>query len=324
MFNNLKTLLITLSSILIVFSITTLFLGSVIIETGNIGVFSRLGQIDKNELLPGWHFAIPVIEKIEPVFTKTIMINYSKQDKDKKDSEELYNEGSLEGEDISGLEMSIDMIIEIDPQKDKMSDMYIDVGREGFYKKVLQPIRSLARQVLGQYHAENIMSLRKEVEISLKDKINELFATNPYYKLINVQLKKIYLPIKVKDAIEKVQLSKQNAKSKEEEIKSNMAEAQSKVALAKGESESIKEKAKGEAEAIREKAKANAEAILIEAEAQSKANKLLSDSLTKSLLELKHINAWKDGGSKVPYYLNSDKNNNSLFMIDLNKINENN
>lgn len=264
------------------------FSGLTVIETGNVGVKSHLGEIDREELKPGVNWAMPGFSKIEPVFTKTIMIDYT-GGSNKNDSEELYNEPSLKGEDKTGLEMAIDLIVEVSPQESKQADMYIEVGREGFSKKVLQPIRGGSRKVLGQYNAETIMSLRKEVEIDLKAELNSLFSDNPYYKLENVQLKKIHLPTKVKEAIEAVQLAKQDAKAKQELIISNKALADSKVELAKG-----------EAQAEREKAKAMADAITIKANAQAEANLKISKSLTEEILRLEAIKAWKEGGAQVP------------------------
>lgn len=276
-----------------------------IIETGNVGVKKTLGQIDKEELKPGIHFVIPFIQQIEDVFTKTIMINYT--DVQKRDSKEIYYEKSLSGEDTTGLEMKVDLIVEVDPQPDKMADMYISVGREGFAKKVLQPIRGIVRRVLGQYNAENIMSKRKQVERDIRHELEAMFNRNPYYKLINMQLKKIYLPKKVSEAIEKVQLAKQHAKEQQQMIVANEAKAQSTIALAKGKAESLEIQAKAEAKKI-----------TIKADAQAKANLILAKSLTPELLKLKAILAWEKGGSLVPKIVTGGSNPMTLLLNDNN------
>jgi regulator of protease activity HflC (stomatin/prohibitin superfamily) len=265
----------------------------VIIETGNVGVKYRLGQIDRNEVTPGLHFVMPIIEKVEDVFTKTIMVNYT--DIQKRDTKELFFEPSLKGEDRAGLEMAVDLIVEVDPQPDKMADMYIEVGKAGFYKKVLQPIRGIVRRVLGQYNAENIMSQRAQLEKDIAKELADMFSLNPYYKLVNVQLKKIYLPSNVSKAIEKVQLAKQEARAKQEQIKANMALAQSKIELAKG-----------EAQATRERAQAEADKIKIVAKSKAEANRKIADSLTPELIQYETVKAWRDGGSQVPKVMLGD------------------
>lgn len=274
--------------------------GITIIETGNVGVKSRLGKIDPVELTPGFNWAFPVIEKIEPVFTKTVMINYTGSSQRLEDTEELNYETTLLGEDVNGLELGLDLTAEVSPVDKKMADMYIDVGRSGFDKKVLQTIRSVAREVMSSFKAEEIMSKRPEVQSMMDAKLRKEFSENPYYELTNVQLKKIYLPLKVKDAIEKVQLAKQEAKQANEQIKKNTAIAKSTVEKAKGDAESTKTRAKGEADAKIIRAEAEAKAIKVKADAQAKANKVLSESLSEILIKSQAIQAWERGGSQVP------------------------
>jgi regulator of protease activity HflC (stomatin/prohibitin superfamily) len=287
-----------------------------IIETGNVGVKSALGQIQPEELSPGINFALPIIQKIEPVFTKTVMVNYTGQIQ-KPDTEELYYEKTLLGEDESGLELGIDLLVEVNPVMNQMADMFINVGRQGFDKKVLQPIRGVSRKVMGQFKADLIMKQRKQVEELLRVELEKQFSKNPYFELVNVQLKKIYLPSKVKNAIERVALAKQAAKEKQELIISNENIAKSKIALAEGDAKSREIRAsglakaavlaaKGKATAMVLKANAKAKVISIEADALAIANGKISKSLTPSLLKQNSIEAWSKGGAKVPKFVGSD------------------
>lgn len=302
---------LALPILLTLFSILTIFNSLHIIETGNVGVKSVMGQIEREELKPGLNFALPIISKIENVFTKTIMVNYTPETK--PDTQEVYYERSLKGEDKTGLEMGIDLIVEVNPQSDQMADMFIEVGREGLTKKVLQPIRGAARKVLGQYNAESVMAQRKQVERSIQTELEKVFAKNEYYTLVNMQLKKIYLPIKVQQAIERVQLAKQDAAGKKEQIVANKALAQSKVELAIGEANAVREAAQAAADSILIKAKATAEANIIESEAQAKANAIISQSLTPVLIQQNTVEAWKSGGALVPKIVGSD----SQYIFDL-------
>jgi regulator of protease activity HflC (stomatin/prohibitin superfamily) len=214
--------------------------------------------------------------------------------------------------------MGIDLIVEVNPQSDQMADMFIEVGREGLTKKVLQPIRGAARKVLGQYNAESVMSQRKEVENTIQQELEKVFSKNDYFKLVNMQLKKIYLPPKVQDAIERVQLAKQDAASKKEQIVANKALAQSQVELAIGEANAVRERAQASADSVLIKAKANAEANIIESKAQAQANDIISKSLTSVLIQQNTVEAWKSGGAKVPKFVGS----NSQFIFDLNNKNK--
>jgi regulator of protease activity HflC (stomatin/prohibitin superfamily) len=287
--------------VMIVFAFLIFISGVTIIETGNVGVKSRLGKINPIELKPGLNWAVPVIEKIEPVFTKTVMINYSGGNKGKVDTEEINYERTLNGEDVTGLELGIDLTVEVSPVPDKQADMYIEVGRSGFDKKVLQPIRSVARQVMSSFKAEEIMSKRSEVQAMISSKLAKEFENNPFYRLEGeIQLKKIYLPIKVKNAIEQVQLAKQAAKKAQQQIVKETALADAGIEQAKGEAQSLRTTEQGRADAVIIEAKAKAQAIRLKAEAQAKANKLLAESLSPILIKSQSIQAWKSGGSQVP------------------------
>ncbi|NPA29364.1 MAG: prohibitin family protein, partial [Epsilonproteobacteria bacterium] len=78
--------------------------------------------------------------------------------------------------------------------------------------------------------------------------------------------------------IERVQIAKQEAERVKYEVLRAKQEAEKRAALAKGVAEAKKIQAQGEADRIR-----------IEAGAQAKANKLISDSLTPELLQLRQI-----------------------------------
>ena len=83
---------------------------------------------------------------------------------------------------------------------------------------------------------------------------------NQPVKLVSIQLREIVLPEQVKTRIEGVELAKRDA-----------------------------QKAKEEANALRERAKGKADALEIEARGQSEANRLVNESLSQRLLELRQI-----------------------------------
>lgn len=274
--------------------------GFKIIETGNAGIKSTLGKINPIELEPGLNWAAPIFQKIEPIFTKTVMVNYTNTHNIKEDTEEINYESTLRGEDVTGLDLGLDLTVEVSPVTDKMADMYIEVGRSGFDKKVLQTIRSVAREVMSSFKAEEIMGKRAEVQAMLDAKLRDEFSKMPYYEVTNVQLKKIYLPQKVKDAIERVQIAKQEALEVNEQIAKNQALAKSKEAIAVGNANALKTEAQGKADAVVIEAEAEAQSIKLRAEAQAIANKKINESLTELLVRQNAVIEWGKGGSQVP------------------------
>jgi regulator of protease activity HflC (stomatin/prohibitin superfamily) len=101
---------------------------------------------------------------------------------------------------------------------------------------------------------------------------------NDPINVIAVQLRSIVLPERIKEQIERVQIAKQEAERTRYEVDRTKQEA-FKAA----------EKARGEAEAKRIEAKGIADKRLIEAKAEAKANKVIAESLTKNLIQLKQI-----------------------------------
>lgn len=263
--------------------------GFQIIETGNVGVRSTLGQIDRDEVQPGLRFAIPFIQTIEPVFTKTVMVNYSSTESKKNDSLEINYEPTLMGEDANGLPLGIDLTVEVAPVDNLMADMYIETGREGFDKKVVQTVRSVGRKVLSGFEADIVMTKRTELNSGLTNDLNTAFEGSRYFKLASVQLKQIVLPPKVKEAIETVALQRQQAAASREQIAVRDAEA-----------EALKKKAGGEAEAARISAQGRADAVTIEADAQAKAYLKINAALSDRVIALETVKAWQAGGSQVP------------------------
>lgn len=263
--------------------------GFQVIETGNVGVRSTLGQINMEEVQPGLRFAIPFIQTIEPVFTKTVMVNYSSTESNRGDTQEIIYEQTLMGEDANGLPLGIDLTVEVAPVDGLMADMYIETGRQGFDKKVVQTVRSVGRKVLSSFEADVVMTKRAELNSGLTKDLTAAFEDSRYFKLTSVQLKQIVLPPKVKDAIEAVALQRQQAAASREQIGVRDAEA-----------EALKKKAGGEAEAARISAQGRADAVAIEADAQAKAYLKINAALTDRVIALETVKAWQAGGSQVP------------------------
>lgn len=286
-----------------IFIISFFLKGIYIIETGNVGVRTTMGTIDKDELKPGINFAIPYFQKIEPVFAKTTLLNYSTSEDNKKDTEEIVYESSIQGEDKSGLPISFDISVEVSPVEDLVADMFIEIGRQGFEKKVIHTIRAVGRRVISQYDADTIMSKRKDVENELDLNLRNSIHETKFYKFEKSQLKTISLPDNVKNGIELVALAKQDALAKEQQIKANQNLAQSEIELAKGKAQAEIERANGSSQARR-----------IEAESISDSNKKVAESLGDKILIKMWIEAWEKGGANVP---NAITGGNSPFLLNM-------
>jgi len=265
--------------------------GFVIINDGERGVMKSGTRYDMTEMNPGYHFFIPVYQSVEVNLIRPKLINYSKTEGAKTDSTLLLFEPMLEGVDKKGIPISMALSIEVEPVSDKLAEMYKSDGDfdNSFYKKVLQVNRDAVQSTISSFEADTIMDRRTIVEKTLNNILTVSYARNPYFKLVQINLKDIVVPEKIREKQIDVQLAKQDALRSSELI-----------VKAENEAKSVEAKALGDANAMKLRAKGKAESILIEASAQEKANIMIANSVTPEVIQVQAINAWQDGGSQVP------------------------
>ena len=265
--------------------------GFAIVNDGERGVLKTGTKYDMTEVQPGYHFFIPIYQTIEIDTIRPKLINYSKTEGNKPDTELLLYEPMLEGLDKKGIPISLALSIEVKPVADQLAEMYKSDGdfENSFYKKVKQPNREAVQATLSKFSVDTIMDKRAEVEKTVTDLIKKSYAKNPYFTLEGINLKDIVVPKAIRDKQLEVQAAKQEALKSLELVKKTENEAKSREA-----------KAQGEANAMKIEAQGKADSVLIEATAQAKANKLLANSLTDEVIKVQSIEAWRAGGSQVP------------------------
>ncbi len=248
----------------------------VIVTSGQMGIKITLGKFDPQPLGAGIHFFVPVAQKVIVVDTKVRIVNYSNNE-DSKDAlirgAGIIRKNSISVLDARGLTVLIDLTVQYKLNPDRASDT-VAVWGLAWEDKIINPVvREVVRSVVGNYPAEELPTNRnkiaKEIDEGIEKKINSL-KEKPV-NLESVQLRDIILPPNIKTRIEEVQ-----AKKQEEE----KAKLEAKIAVTV---------AQGKAEAKIKEAKGIADALKIEAAGKANANKLISDSLTKNLLELRQI-----------------------------------
>ncbi|MBS9778697.1 MAG: prohibitin family protein [Campylobacteraceae bacterium] len=248
----------------------------VIVNSGQMGIKATAGKFDPKPLDAGIHFFIPVIQNVILVDTKVRIVNYSSNE-DSKDAliqgAGIIRKNSISVLDSRGLTVLIDLTVQYKLNPDNAS---ITVAQWGlaWEDKIINPVvREVVRSVVGNYPAEELPTNRNkiaaEIDKGIEAKIKSLNGSP--VNLESVQLRDIILPPRIKDRIEEVQ-----AKKQEEE----KAKLEAKIAVTV---------AQGKAEARLKEAKGVADALKIEAIGKANANKLISESLSANLLELRQI-----------------------------------
>ncbi|CAM3331549.1 SPFH domain-containing protein [Helicobacter labetoulli] len=257
----------SLGVIIIVVLLIVVFIAArpfVIVNAGEVGIKVTTGQYDPKPLDPGLHFFVPIIQDVILVDTKVRTINFSRSEdmgSVGRESSILRND-AINVMDTSGMTISIELTVQYQLEREKVPATIAEYGM-AWEQKIINPvIRDVVRSAVGNYPTEELPTKRDEVANLIHNGFkSKLDATpNQPVKLVSIQLREIVLPEQVKTRIEGVELAKRDA-----------------------------QKAKEEANALRERAKGKADALEIEAKGQSEANRLVNESLSQRLLELRQI-----------------------------------
>lgn len=254
----------------------------VIINSGEVGIKVTAGKYDNTPLQPGFHFFVPIIQNVIIVDTRVRTINFSRTEDMGVvgKNQGIFRNDAISVMDSRGLTVSIELTVQYFLNATTAPQTIATYGLS-WEQKIINPVvRDVVRSVVGRYPAEELPIKRNEIADLINKNIEAeiMKFTNQPVSLSSVQLREIVLPQNIKEQIEKVQVARQEAERKRYEVEQAKMEAEKAVTLAKG-----------EADVNRTKAQGAADAVTIEAKAQSQANRLISDSLSNRLLDLRQI-----------------------------------
>ncbi len=266
--------------IIIIIAALFIFKPFVIIESGQVGIKVTTGKYEDRPLNPGFHFYLPVFQKVIVVDTKVRLINYKKVEDMGSFDQSIRINPAINILDSRGLPVSIELTVQYRLTAQGAPKTIATWGL-GWEDKIVNPVvRNIVRNIVGGYNAEELPTQRNEIatliENGIRTKIESLEGKP--VSVESVQLREIVLPPKIKEQIERVQIANQEAQRVRYEVERAKQEAEKKAALAKGEADKNRIEAQG-----------RADAVTIEAKAQSAANKVIAQSLTPDLLRMQQI-----------------------------------
>ncbi|CAM2815858.1 prohibitin family protein [Helicobacter burdigaliensis] len=263
--------LIILAVIVLVVVIFLLVRPFKIINSGEVGVKINTGEFDPVALQPGLHFFIPGLQQIIAVNTKVRIADFTNSESmnlRRRDEGSLKN-AAINVLDSRGLSVSVELAVQYSLDSLKVPQT-ISVWGQNWEERIITPvIREIVRNVVGSFTAEELPTKRNEIATLIDERFRDYIEKldNRPVKLVSIQLTEIVLPPAIKEQIERVQVARQEAERARYEVERAKQEAEKKAALAKG----------------------VADATIIEADAQAKANRLISQSLSNGLLQLRQI-----------------------------------
>ncbi len=295
--------------------IALLFLGLVMsafytIQSGTVGVLATFGKYREEEMPPGLHVKIPLVQQVKVFDVKLQTVTY-KGHKDLPDMEGVYRKPAIQVLDNKNLPIGIELSVQFTPMADRASEILERYG-ENYFDKLINPVvRDIVRDVIGKYQAEEIADKRSQIGEEIKVRLAKRFERLPF-TLNDVALRDIQLPQVVLKKIEEVQLAKQEEQRLAMVEKQARKEQEIKTIQANTRLIEITTQAKADAEKKRIGADARAYQIKAEAEAVAAANKLIAASLTPELISYKHIEKW-DG--RYPQTLLSGQESSVLLSL---------
>ena len=240
------------------------------VNPGHVGIVIHRtgGGVDPRALGPGLHMRNPLTTGIEeyPTFMQTLVLTRASSEGSSHNDE--INVNSVEGQPLS---LDVSMSFELDPTKVPAlySTFRTDIATIQ-HTYVKQAIRQALQEVVGNEEIAAIIGPKKaevtgRVTKSLEQRLD------PYgISVKQFTINELRAPPAVIEAINQKNVMQQQALTSQNELQKNTFQAQG---------DSIK-------------AAGRAKAILAEAEAQAKANRLLSESITPTLVQYEMSKRW--------------------------------
>ncbi len=171
---------------------------------------------------------------------------------------EQSNDETMDINDKNGLPIHVDVTIRFFPDPDKIGYVYEKFNKDYIGKLVIPEMRSMTRQVMARYTAEEIYSTKRaEVETTIISETEKVLTAN-YVRTTAVLIRSIKLPDQIRAAIENKLQQEQEALAYQFRL---------------------------------EKEKSEAERKRIAAEGESRANNIINNSLSDKLLKMRGIEA---------------------------------
>lgn len=243
-----------------------------VVSPGERGVFVLMGKVGANALDEGLHFKVPFISSI-----KILSVRIQK-------TQTLSEAATKDMQKVSAtlaLNWSLD--------SSKVVELYRTVGHiEDIQQRIIDPaVSEVLKASTAKMTAEEVLTRRLELKENIDKLLMERLLTFGIF-VKAISLVDLNFTNEFNHAVEQKQIAEQQAKQAEYTAQKATADAKSTVNAAKGQ----------------------AEATLLQARAQAEAQRLLRETITDKLLQLKAIEKWS---GEVPSVMGGGSN--LLFNI---------
>lgn len=239
----------------VMFLILLLSLGFTEIRPGYVGVVTNLGVVQDDELPPGIHYVVPVLNNITEFDTRVRAVRL-----------EGYTAASREQQDLF---MNLTLNYHVIPTE--ASVIVTTVGLD-FQDKIVMPrLLDIPKSVTDDYNTATVLNARDEIRQTSIELLSE--ALEPYGLVVdNIALENFGYSPEYNAAIEERARQELAVQTRRQEL----------------------EQARVKAEQAEVEAEGRAQARIAEAAGEAEANRLLNESLTPELLQWQAIQRLQD------------------------------
>ena len=241
-------------SLLAFLSIAALFKPVALVRAGYRGVvFNKFNGVDTKRSLPeGMHVIVPLVESVVPMTVQVQKSTFTT---------------AAASKDLQQVNTEVVLNFHLDP--DKVATLYQDVG-EDYISKLIEPsVQESIKAVTADYNATDLIAKRSIVKKEAQDVVTERLSK--YNILVNdFSITDFKFSAEFEKAIEAKQVAEQEALQKNYEL----------------------QKAKKDAEIAITQAEAKKTSTITLAQGDAESQRLLRQTLTSELIELRRIEKW--------------------------------
>lgn len=250
------------AAVILVLVVLLAILGSqafVTVDAGNVGIVKRFGAVQEGILEPGLHTKIPFVTQIVPLETRI---------------KKVEADAIASSKDLQVVTSKIVLNYMVD--RNEADKLFEELGIEYPTRIVAPALQESIKATTAQYTAEELITKRKIVAEGMLEDIKQRLVSK-FLVPTDLSIIDFQFSPEFNRAIEEKQVAQQAAQRANNELDRIRIEADQAQAEAMG----------------------KAQAELERARAESEAQKMLRDTISPEILQLRFIEAW-DG--KLPVY----------------------
>lgn len=240
------------------------------VPVGYVGVVYSARGVEQNTLSQGWHFLSPMkhVSKF-PISQQQIVFSNDPEDYGVKEHTDWHIDAPA-----SGGMVGINLTVNYNFLPDRVVELYTKFGgidgERLVASKIQNSIISYVKDVTPRFTVMDIYSDKKsEVNSAITEYLNEKLSSEYGINVSSALVIDVDLDDALKDKIRAKEQAKQDAE---------IAELNKQTALAQAETDKVK-------------AQAEADIKVIEAQAEAESNRIVSESITPELIQMKEAEA---------------------------------